>query len=111
MNPASMARLEDELERLKTITKKGLGLSLIWQPKIEGPLSGEVKSKTIYIYESDEGKALEIIKHEFVDYLISSSSEYYKLISNALIKTVNRIAYMEKENTVEAILALLKKDR
>ena len=110
MNPASRARLEDELERLKTITKKGLGLRLVWQPSTEGPLSGEVKGKTVYIYESDEEKALELIKHEFVDYLISSSSEYYKLISNALIKTVNRIAYLEKEETVEALMALLKEE-
>ncbi len=110
VNPASRTRREDELERLKTITKNGLGLRLVWQPDKEGPLSGEVKGKTVYIYESDEGKALEIIKHEFVDYLISSSSEYYKLISNALIKTVNRIAYLEKESTVEALMALLKEE-
>ena len=110
MNPVSMARLENELERLKIITKKGLGLRLVWQPDMEGPLSGEVKGKTVYIYEPDEEKALEILKHEFVDYLISSSSEYYKMISNALIKTVNRIAYLEKESTVEALMALLKEE-
>ena len=36
--------------------------------------------------------------------------QYYKMISNALIKTVNRIAYLEKEETVEALMALLKEE-
>ncbi len=73
-------------------------------------VSNSIKLLGARAYESDEEKALEVIKHEFVDYLISSSSEYYKLISNALIKIVNRIAYLEKESTLEALMALLKEE-
>ena len=104
-------RLEDELEMMKTISKQGLKLKVLWSPREGGPLSGEVKGKTIYIYESDEEKALDFLEHEFVDYLVTMGIDPFKLMVNSLIKLVNRMAYLNKEKSVEALRALLKERR
>ena len=110
VDPGTRARLEDELERLKTVSRKGLGLRLVWQPSKGGPLSGEVKGKTVYIYEPDEEKALDLVRHEFVDYLVTLASEYHKMVSKSLMKITTEIAYLQKEEIVEALLALLKEE-
>ena len=104
-------RLEDELEMMKTISKQGLGLKVLWLPREDGPLSGEVKGNVIYIYESDEEKALDVLEHEFVDYLVTMGIDPFKLMINSLIKLVNRMAYLNKEKSVEALRALLKERR
>ncbi|MCK4318522.1 hypothetical protein KAW53_07150 [Candidatus Bathyarchaeota archaeon] len=111
VNPDTGARLEEELERFKTVSKQGLELRLTWQPREEGSLSGEVKGKTIYIYEQEEGKALETLTHEFIDYLVNLAIEPYKTVVNSLIKSINRIAYEQKEKVVESLRALLESER
>ena len=105
------ARLEDELELMKAISKQGLDLEVQWLPREDGPLSGEVKDDVIYIYESDEQKALDVLEHEFVDYLVTMAIDPLKLLTNSLIKLVNSMAYLNKEKYVEAIRALLKERR
>jgi len=104
-------RLEDELEMMKAVSKQGLELEVLWLPREDGPILGEVKGKTIYIYESDEEKALDVLEHEFVDYLVTMGIDPFKLIVNSLIKLVNRMAYLNKEKSVEALRALLKERR
>lgn len=111
VNPGTRARLEEELERLKTVSKQGLELRLIWKPSEAGTLSGEVKGKTIYIYEQEDGKALETLTHEFIDYLVALAIEPYKMVVNSLIKSINRIAYEKKEKAVESLKALLDSER
>lgn len=111
VNPVTRARLEEELERFKTVSKQGLELRLIWQPRESSPLSGEVKGKTIYIYEQEEGKAIETLTHEFIDYLVTLAIGPYKTVVNSLIKSINRIAYEQKEKTVESLRALLESER
>lgn len=111
MNPVTRVRLEEELERFKTVSKQGLELRLTWQPREISPLSGEVKGKTIYIYEQEEGKALETLTHEFIDYLVTLAIDPYKTVVNSLIKSINRIAYEQKEKIVESLRSLLESER
>ena len=99
--------LEDELETMKKISKQGLNLKVIWLPRKDGPLSGEVKGKTIYIYEENREEALEVLKHEFIDYLVTSAIDPYRQIINNLVIATNRIAYLQKEKIVESLKALL----
>ena len=108
---ALRATLEYELEAMKTISKQGLELEVLWLPREDGPLSGEVKGNVIYIYESDEEKALDVLEHEFVDYLVTLAMDPLKLMINSLIKLVNRMAYLNKEKSVEALRVLLKERR
>lgn len=103
-------RLEVELEKLKSLTRLGYELSVVWSPTSAFNLSGEVKDGVIHIYEEDSAKALDILRHEFVDYLISlaikpyeRAASYYRAMVNALIERLGEEAYSEKEKVVEAL--------
>lgn len=103
-------RLEEELNELKQATNMGHELSLEWVPDRGSKLSGEVKDSVIYIYEEDEAKAIRTLKHEFLDHLVSQAIEPYKVITNALIKTLNEDAYRRKEKIIDALTRLTNKD-
>ena len=100
-------RLTEELERLKR--KLGLGneLTVKWLPGRKLDICGEVKGTCIFIYEISEEKALETLKHEFLDYLISKTIEPYEKIANKLIGLVNEEAYHRKEKLVEVLSKLV----
>jgi len=100
-------RLAEELERLKR--KLGLGneLAVNWLPGRKLDICGEVKGNCIYVYDEDERKALDTLKHEFLDYLISKTIEPYEKIANKLIGLVNEEAYHRKEKLVEVLSKLV----
>lgn|GEM_PF-1222025 len=100
-------KLEDELEELKKKVNYGHELKVIWLPSYDSKLSGEVKNNTIYIYESSEDEAIETLRHEFVDYIVSQAIEPYKLVINKLIQLLNETAYEKKEKVVETLVKLL----
>ena len=67
-----------------------------------------VEGGTIYVYEVDEAKALQVLKHEFVDYLITSRivKPLVELV-NLLIKSREAEIYREKERIVEILCKLV----
>ena len=67
-----------------------------------------VEGGTIYVYEVDEAKALQVLKHEFVDYLITSRivKPLVELV-NLLIKSRGAEIYGEKERIVEILCKLV----
>lgn len=101
-------RLQDELERIDRILKLGLNLKVVWVPSVEKGLSGEVKGRTILIYEGNEGEVLNVLRHEILDYCVSQPIEPYKEITNMLIKMLNKYAYKRKEKIVEALTRLIQ---
>jgi hypothetical protein len=107
MNPKTELRLQEELERLKHHSNLGLRLSVAWEPSSNEPLSGEVKNDVILVYEPDEGKAVDTLHHEFIDYTVSLAIEPYKTVINELIKLLNKNAYKRKEDVVEGLRGLL----
>jgi hypothetical protein len=100
-------RLESELERLKRRLGLGYELKVVWLPNNNSNLSGEVRGETIYIYDGDEGEALETLRHEFLDYAISRVIEPYKQVTNKLITLINEEAYKRKERLVESLCKLV----
>jgi len=100
-------RLEGELERLKHLFETGYELKVVWTPKNNSKLSGEVKGETIYIYEEDYDKAVETLRHEFIDYAVSQIIEPYRLVANMLIAMINEDAYKRKEKLVERLRRLV----
>jgi len=103
-------KLQNELERLKALTKIGFELRVKWCPNNMSSLSGKVEDDIIYIYELDSRKALDVLRHEFLDYLVSVAirpyekvASLYKTMVNALIEKLGEEAYLEKEKVVEAI--------
>ena len=104
------ARLEGELERLKGKLGMGHELRVVWSPDNDSNLSGEVRGETIYIYEEELDKALETLRHEFLDYAISKVIEPYRQVCNKLIVLINEEAYRRKERLVENLGRLLCQD-
>lgn len=96
-------------EAFKTLTGKlGIeGLRLVWMPSVNNELSGEVKDGTVYIYTSDLDKAIETLKHELVDCLLTSRivNPLVQII-NLLIKLRENEIYEEKEKLVEVLFRL-----
>jgi hypothetical protein len=99
--------LEKELEKLKCLLKMGYELKVVWLPNGNSNLSGEVKGETIYVYEEDLEKALETLKHEFLDYAISEVIEPYRRIANQLIMLLNEEAYKKKEELIEKLVKII----
>jgi len=100
-------KLKEELEQLDRILGLGLNLKVMWIPCVEKNLLGEVKGGNILIYEEDEDEALNVLRHEVVDYCISQAIEPYKEVLNMFIKMKNEDAYRRKEKIVEALTRLL----
>lgn len=100
-------RLPKELERLRRKLGLGYELTVKWLPGRKMEICGEVKDNVILIYEEDEAKAIETLKHEFLDYLISRTIEPYERIANKLIGLLNDEAYLRKEKLVEVLAALI----
>jgi len=101
------ARLEGELERLKERVGAGHELRVVWSPNSDSKLSGEVKGDVVYIYEPDEVRAVDALRHEFIDYLVSQAIEPYRSVTNKLILLLNEVAYKKKEEVVETLVKLL----
>jgi hypothetical protein len=102
------AILERELQDLQIQSRLAPNLKVVWTPNNNHHLSGEVKGTTIYIYESDKTKAINTLRHEFIDYCISKPIEPYKDLVNLFIKERNQQAYKQKERVVEGLLRLFK---
>ena len=101
-------RLEEELERLKRTLDAGYNLKVRWIPNGESKLSGEVKGSVIYLYEEDEGKAGETLKHEFIDHhivkeIVEPLVEYVNMQKNL----IERLIYKRKEGLVDSLSKLL----
>jgi hypothetical protein len=85
-----------------------LDLRVVWTPDPPNSLSGEVRGNTIYIYEVEEEKAIQALKHEVIDYLITSRiiKPLVSLI-NLLIKAREVEIYKEKEEIVKALSEII----
>lgn len=102
--------MEAELSTLKRLSRLGFELKIVWEPSPDGALCGEVKNNTIYVYDDREEKAVETLRHEFLDYCVSQAIEPYKEVTNWLIRKINDDAYRRKEKIVAALVKLLSFD-
>jgi hypothetical protein len=111
------AMLETELQRLKKLTGLGHQLTLVWLPLGSSTLSGEVKKNVVYVYDEEFEKALETLRHEFLDFLICAAIKPYEEVAvlyramlNGLLAKLGENAYLEKERAVEAISRILSRN-
>jgi hypothetical protein len=106
LNNDALRWLETELDRLKHKFQMGQELHLQWVPN-NGPKSGEVAGTTIRIYESDSTKALDTLRHEFIEYLLTQDLVGpYKRLINKLISLFEEEMYDRKEKLVERLREL-----
>ena len=102
------AKLEDELRRVERRLRLSLGLTVVWRHQPSNPLSGEVRGDTVYVYDEDPEKALETLRHEVIDHLITSRIVKPLVgLVNLLIKDKEAEVYRDKERLVEALANLL----
>jgi len=101
--------LKGELNRLQRMTGMGRELRVRYIAGGSTKLEGEVVDRTILIYGGEE--PIEILRHEFLDYIICQAIEPYAEIANfqrdalnALLKEMEGRAYRRKEEVVEALL-------
>ena len=100
--------LYQELQRLKEKLNSGHELHVKWLPDENKNVCGEVRGNTIYIYEVNKDKALSVLRHEFVDYLITSRViEPLIDLINLMIKIKQSEIYKEKEKIVQLFSNLL----
>lgn len=109
------SKLQVELERLRGLTGLGLELRVIWSPTDVSHLSGKVEDDIIYIYEADSRMALDVLRHEYFDYLVSvairpyeKAASLYRAMVNALVEKLGEEAYLEKERVVGAIMKAIE---
>lgn len=101
-------KLEMEFVNLKKRFRSAQELKLEWIPN-NGTKSGEVIGGTVYVYERDETKALETLRHEFIDYIISTELETpYKRFINKLISCFEEDMYEKKEHLITMLLEALE---
>lgn len=83
-------------------------LKLKWLPNGNSKKSGEVLGRTIYIYEEDEIKAIDTLKHEFIEYILTHElvAPYKKLV-NKFISLFEEEMYERKEKLIEKLLKVI----
>lgn len=106
--------MEEKLLNLTLDLNINQSLLIKWEPnKVKkssygGLLSGEVVGNTIHIYESNEEKALETLKHEVVDYYVKNKLvNRMEDIINGLIGIIDKEVYRNKEEVVETLCQIL----
>lgn len=83
----------------------GHELKLKWIPNGNEKLSGEVKGDVIYVYDEDEQEALETLRHEFLDYILTKELIWpSQELINKLISLFGELLYERKEKLIEKIL-------
>ena len=106
LNNDTLRRLETELDHLKQKFQMGHELTIQWIPNY-GPKSGEVTGTTIRIYETDQEKVLDTLRHEFVEYILTTDLVApYKRLINKLISLFEEEMYDRKEKLIERLLEL-----
>jgi hypothetical protein len=100
-------RLEAELQWLKRVSGMGFELRVVWDPRTDGSVSGEVKNNAVFVYDVDVEEAVDTLRHEFIDYCFSQAIEPYRQLLNQLILAINREGYERKERVVDGLVKLL----
>ena len=78
--------LERELFNLKSRFQLAHELKVKWLPNENSKKSGEVIGRNIYVYEEEETKALDTLKHELIEYMLTCElvAPYKKMINKLI---------------------------
>ncbi len=113
----TVSLLEFELEKLKGLTGLGRQLSLLWHPSKSSTLSGKVENDIIFIFDDNPDRALETLRHEFLDFAVTAAIKpyeqatmLYQSMVNAMLRKVTETAYAQKERVIEALIKLLSEE-
>lgn len=119
--------LQRELERLVAKYGRGQELDIEWTPKrVERhyasmgrimTLAGEVdlKRKVIKVYTADLQEALDVVVHEFFEYvlnkLIRPADILFNEVTEGFQRAFNRWRYEDKETWIKLLVKVERKER
>jgi hypothetical protein len=92
MNPKHMQLCLDHL---------CIPLTVCWVPDKTKAVHGQIYDSNIFIYDSDEKEAWLTLQHEITEYKLQSVTRPYRLLANALIETIEKSVYVQKEEFIE----------
>ena len=107
MKHVDETKLSKELKKLQSLLNHGHELKVVWAPKKDFNLDGEIKGDVIYVYSLSLEDAIKTLHHEFLDYAVSQCVDPYKQVANQLIILLNKQAYDRKEKLVDKLADLL----
>jgi hypothetical protein len=102
-------RLNEELKFLQNTFNKGYNLSLKFLPdqvrynENNKPLAGEIVNDIIIVYEAGEEKAVQVLYHEFFEYLIIPLLKDSFYIINYQNKIITQLLLNKKEEIVDQL--------
>jgi len=104
--------LRAELERIKHKAGMGFEVNVLYLPgtvKYENgrQLLAECRGNSILIYCNDPDSVEELLRHEFIEWILNQHTRRYRLLINKLIEAIEAIEYEEKERIVDALTRLL----
>ena len=112
-----LAKLQRRLLLLCQLTLLGFELKVVWTPDEHRIEEGLVKDNTIFIFSPHPERALEILDHEYLDWLVTKAITPYqhiingqRVVLNALFKYIEDKAYGDKELVIDALVKLLNSD-
>ena len=120
-NNVTAANVQAKLQRRLRLwcqqTLLGFELKVEWTPDEHRIEEGRVKDNTIFIFSPHAERALEILDHEFLDWLVTKAITPYqhiinaqRVVLNSLFKHIEDQAYTDKELVIDALVKLLNAD-
>lgn len=100
--------LEKELARLKRLVPFEEALTVRWKPLLQSEISGKVVGKTIYVYDENPREAVNTLKHEYLDCLLTRKLvKPLVTLVNTFIKLREKEIYTEKERIITHLLKVI----
>ena len=104
--------LKRELQHLQQCMSIGYEVKAKWLPgtvKYHNgkQLAEEVIGDTILIYTENPRKAIELVRHGFVEWMLNKHTKPYRQLVNKLIVLFEEQQYERKEKTVDTFAKLL----
>jgi hypothetical protein len=104
--------LEKELNLLQRRACAGYELTVKWLPSQfayhDGRrLAENVQGDSIVIYAENPKKAIELLRHGFLEWLLNRNTKPYRQLINKLITLFEEAQYENKEKTIETLQRLL----
>jgi|GEM_PF-2305448 len=105
-------RLIKELQRLQQTTNIGYEVKLQWLPgEIQfnngKQLAEQVIGDTIFIYAKNPERALNLMRHGFMEWILNQHTSPYRQLVNKLITLFEEQYYERKEKLIESLMNIL----
>ncbi len=100
-------KIKLEVKMQKLVNSLSIPMRVVWSPDQKAKCHGEIANGCIVIYDVDEGEVWDTFIHEMLEYKLKKVTSVYLETINALMDTIQKVAYAEKELFIESIPILV----